>query len=121
MSTLTEGQHAGEFIVSEANNTRSRNRVTLVSGENLSAGAVLGKITASGKYAEYNPGNADGSETAVGVLFDNTDASAADESCVALLRDAEVNSAELQWFAGATAGQITTGLAALAAVGIIGR
>ena len=45
MTTLTEGQHAGEFIVSEANKTRSREAVTVLSGQTLVAGAVLGQIT----------------------------------------------------------------------------
>ena len=121
MGVLTEGQHAGEFISSEANKTRSRSTITLLSGEDLTAGAVLGLPTGTAKYVEYNPGNIDGSEVAVGVLFDNTDASAADVECVAILRDAEVNSAELQWFTGATGGEITTGEGELAAVGIMAR
>lgn len=45
MTTKTEGQHAGEFIVSEAPGTLSRDTVTVLSGQNLSAGAVLGKLT----------------------------------------------------------------------------
>jgi len=44
MTTLTEGQHAGEFIVSEANGSRSRDKVTVLSGQNLKAGAVLGSL-----------------------------------------------------------------------------
>lgn len=44
MTTLTEGQHAGEFIVSEEG-TRSREAVTVLSGQDLSAGAVLGKVS----------------------------------------------------------------------------
>jgi len=34
----------------------------------LRPGLVLGKITASGKYAQYDDGAADGTETAVGIL-----------------------------------------------------
>lgn len=45
MTTITEGQHAGEFLVSEAEGSRSRDAITVASGQNLSAGAVLGKIT----------------------------------------------------------------------------
>lgn len=44
MTLLTEGQHAGEFLVSDSG-TRSREAVTVLSGEDLSAGAVLGKVT----------------------------------------------------------------------------
>lgn len=45
MTTLTEGQHAGEFLVSEDEGTLSRDTVTVLSGQNLVAGAVIGKIT----------------------------------------------------------------------------
>jgi len=43
--TLTEGQHAGEFLVSEAPGRRSREEVAVITGQNLKAGAVLGQIT----------------------------------------------------------------------------
>ena len=36
-ATLTEGQHTGEFVVSEANGTRSREKITVLSGQNLKA------------------------------------------------------------------------------------
>lgn len=121
MAEISEGQHTGEFIVSEANGSRSREVVTLLAGSNLKAGAALGKITASGKYCEYNPSNSDGSQTAVAVLYDNVDATSADKEAVIVARDAEVNKAELQWFSGASDGQKTTGLGQLALVGIIGR
>jgi hypothetical protein len=42
--SLTEGQHPGEFLVSEAEGGRSRGKLTLLSGQNLSAGAVLGRV-----------------------------------------------------------------------------
>jgi len=48
MATLTEGQHAGEFMVSEGNGNISRETITLISGQDLSAGAVLGQITKAG-------------------------------------------------------------------------
>lgn len=45
MTTLTEGKHAEEFLVSEAPGHRSREAVTIASGANLVAGTVLGKDT----------------------------------------------------------------------------
>jgi len=213
MATLTEGQHAGEFLVSEANGRRSRETITVASGQDLSAGTVLGKITAdtldgsadagntgdgtigsisalagvkegdyivtfiepgtdagdfvvsdpdgievgtgtvgsafsaggieftisdgatdfaagdrfvisvsgSGAYKEYNPANIDGSGTAAGVLYDNVDATGGARSAAAIIRDAEVVAASLQWFDGATSGQKSTGQAELAELGIIAR
>ncbi len=38
---FTEGAHAGEFILSEANGQRSRENGTLLSGLNLAAGTPL--------------------------------------------------------------------------------
>lgn len=119
MPSKTEGRQRAEFIVSEANGSRSRDVVTIITGQNLKAGAVLGKITASGKYTAVNAGAADGSQTAVAVLLDNTDASAADKSAVAILRDAEVID-DLEW-AALNAGQITTAKGQLANVGIFVR
>ena len=56
--------------------------VTLVSGQNLTRGTVLGRITASGKYTAYNNGAVDGSEQARGILAVDTDASGGDVSTV---------------------------------------
>ncbi len=214
MGKLTETGHAGGFMVSEAAGTRSREAVTILSGQNLRAAAVLGvvligaaasaadagntgdgvmgavtvgasaqagvyvltitKATAnagdfqvvdpqgdvvgvgtvgvefagggltftladgaadfivgdtftitvaagSGKYKEWNPANTDGSQTACAVLWDDVDASGGDLAGVAVVRDAEVNAAELVWLDGATDDNKTAGKQQLAAVGIIAR
>lgn len=120
-TNLIEKRNDGFFIASEANNTRSREEEILVLGQNLEAGTVLGKITASGKVTTYDPGAADGSESVYGVLYHTRDATAADENVVAIVRDAEVNLDDLTWFSGATQPQIDTGVAELAALGIIAR
>ena len=117
MATKTESQHTGEFIASEGNGTQSRNTVTLIAGQNLVAGSVLGKITASGKYTLYNPGGADGSQNATAILFDTVDATAADTTVVVIVSPSEVNNKELNWGA-ATAPHILTGRASLDALGI---
>lgn len=211
---LTEPRYAGEFLVSEAPGSRSREAVTVLSGQNLLAGTVLGKVAhgaataaavagntgngtmgavtlsvgvkvgvyrltlvepatnagafvvedpdgivigsgtvavafsagglaftladgstdfaagdaftitvaaGSGKYKKYDPANTDGSEGAVGVLYADCDASAADAAGVIIARDAEVNEDLLVWFSGATTNQKNTGKAQLAALGIIAR
>lgn len=214
MTTFTEGTHAGEFIVSEANGNRSREKVTVLSGQVLKAGAVLGAVllgagssaafagntgngamgaitvgagakpgayklviiepganagvftvedpdgvvigrgtvavafnlggltftladgatdfvagdgftitvaAGSGKYKEYNPANADGSSVAKAVLYDAVDATGGDKPGVAIVRDAEIRDGDLQWFAGATTNQKTTGKGELALAGLISR
>ena len=52
--------------------------ITVVSGENVSRGAVMGKITASGKYKLCTVDSSDGSEVAELVMSMDVDASAAD-------------------------------------------
>lgn len=121
MATLTEGRHAGEFIVSEANGNRSRDTVAVISGQNLKAGHVVGIITASGKVTEMDPAATNGSEVAAGVLFAPVDASAGDAPGVLLARDCEVTGADLTYKTGATAGQITTAEGELETLGIIVR
>lgn len=91
MATMTEARRTGEFIISEANGTRSREKITIVAAAAaLAAGTVLGKITASGKYTAYANGAADGSEVAAGVLYAAVADSAADQPAVMICRDAEV-------------------------------
>jgi hypothetical protein len=121
MPELQEGQHAGEFIVSEGNGTISRETITVLSGEILKAGAVLGKVTLSGKYQALDPAAMDGSQAAAAVLYDAVDASAGDADGVGILRLAEVHTDELVWPDGITAGEKTTAIGELAALTIIAR
>ena len=207
MAELTEGKHPGEFIASEANGSLSRETVTILSGENVVAGEVLGKVTkgaasaaaaagntgdgamgaitvaagakagdyvltviepgtnvgdfivedpdginvgagdvasafsggglsftladgdadfvagdsivitvaaGSGKYAAYDQDATDGREVAAGIAYGNYDASAADLSGVAVVRDAEVNAGELTWPSDITADEKTAAIADLA-------
>jgi hypothetical protein len=109
----TQTVRAGEFLVSEANGERSRESVILTGGPYL-PGQVLGKITASGKHTAYSSGATNGTETAVAILYENADGSAADVSAAVIARDAEVSE---ELLTGDDAGAIVE----LAAVGIISR
>ena len=121
MTTYTEGRHAAEHLLSEATGTRARDVVTLITGQNLGAGTVLGKITASGKYTILAPAASDGSQNAAAVLFDAVDATSADKAAVINSRDCEVAAARLTWPGGATTAQKNAALAQLAALGIVAR
>ena len=114
MANFFEDTHAGEFLVSQGPGNVSRENITVLSGQNLKAGAVLGLITVSQKYRELQPGATDGSEVAAGVLYDAVDASLADTLGVAVVRLAEVNAREIVWPAGITAPQKTVAIAELA-------
>ena len=91
----TEARHAGEFIVSEGNGVISRDTITIASGQVLPAGAVLGKVTASGLYAAYNNAATDGTEVAAAILYDAVDATAGNKRAVAITRLAEVDAKAL--------------------------
>jgi hypothetical protein len=120
MTVLTEGRHSLEFLYSEASGNRSRDNITVVTGQNLTAGTVVGVVTASGKYAVYDNAASDGTETAAGILGYDTDATAADIEAMIISRDAEVNADELNWD-GQAQPAIDAGVADLAAAGIIVR
>ena len=92
-----EGKHPGEFIAAEGNGDLSRDLITLAQGQKLNAGAVLGKITATGKFVAVAPTAADGSQTAAGLLYASTDATLADTVAVGIVRAATVNGQELDY------------------------
>jgi hypothetical protein len=54
---------------------------TLITGQNLAAYTVLGRITASGKLTKAVDSASDGSQTPMGILIHAVDASAADKDC----------------------------------------
>jgi hypothetical protein len=212
MTTFTEGNHAGEHLISEAEGTRSREVVTIASGENVVAGTVLGRIRGSATsaalgtntgngtmgtvtlgagamegdykltviepgtnvgqfvvenplgaiighgtvaaafsaggvaftladgatdfvsgdsfkitvavgttYAAHDQDGINGSEIAVAVLWDDVDATDGAMPGVVHVRDCEVASSKLTFQSDIDAGEKTTALAQLAALGIIAR
>ena len=123
MTMLTEGKHAGGFLVWEVLSDYTRETVTIASGvAKLEHGTVLGKITTGGKYTTLAPAATNGSQNAAGILWDKVDASAADAPGVIMLRGpAIVNRYEIVWPDGATEAQITAATSALATIGIILR
>jgi len=123
MTTLTEGKHAGGFLVWEVLRDYTRDTVTIASGAGkLEPGSMLGKITTGGKYTVLTPGASNGSQNAAGILWAGVEATDADAPGVVILRGpAIVNRHEIIWPDGATEAQITAATTALAALGIILR
>lgn len=215
MTTKTEGRHPAEFLVSEANRTRSRESITVLSGQNLKPGHVIGKATKAGtttvtadagntgdgtmgavtvaadskvgkyrltiiepatnagaftvedpdgvnvgqgdvasaftggglsftladgatdfaagdaltievdagsdKVVEHDPAGTDGSEVAAGILLEAVDATSADKAGVIVIRDAEVNKAELVFKTGMSQGDQDKAIADLKTLGILAR
>lgn len=121
MPVITEGRHAGEFVVSEGNGAISRETVTVLNGRALEPGTVLGRVTTSGKYCEIDLAASSGAEVAIAVLYDAVDASAGDAPGVVIARLAEVHGGELVWPAALTDPQKQAAIAQLAAATIIVR
>lgn len=95
MAAITEGARDLAFLLSEANGYQSREVITIASGAGkLSAGTVLGKITATSKYwpsPNAQVAGKEGAETAIAVLGYEVDATSADVTdAVAITNDAEV-------------------------------
>lgn len=121
MAAKTEPKHSGEAILWEANPDYCREEVTIVSGQNLGANKVVGKITSGGKYAVYNNGAGDGTEAAAGVLYGAVDASAGDQKGAVLLRGPAIVKADMLDWGSSDATAIAAGKADLLALGIVVR
>ena len=74
-----------EKLLAGSSELLSEYGITLVSGQNLTRGAPLGRITTTGKYTEWDPNASDGSQNFVSVLAEDVDASSADEKGVAYM------------------------------------
>lgn len=85
--------------------------ITVISGQNLVRGAVLGKITASGKYNLSLSAAADGSQTPDLILAEDCDASGGDKTALAYSRG-DFNANALTLGSAHTAASITEGLRA---------
>lgn len=89
MPTLTMAPTLGDLLKYELNGNYSRETVTLKAGTKYALGSVLGKITASSKYrlspAAQVVGD-EGAETAVAVLLEAIDATAADKTGLIVAR-----------------------------------
>lgn len=123
MAVLTQPPGMGDVLKYELNPNYTREIVTLLAGTSYPVGAVLGKITASGKYTLATATGSDGAETATAVLLYPVDATLADATGIVLARGpAIVSRAGLVFDASVddatkTAAKITE----LAGAGIIAR
>lgn len=123
MAVKTEGPIESDLLKYELNPVYSREVVTLLTGTAYQRGAVLGRITASGKYKLATATGADGAETAAAVLLHDADATGGDVSAVVLARgpvvvsrDALVHDASVD-----DAAKVAAKTADLVAAGIVVR
>ncbi len=122
MAVITEGMNLGDLLKYEAPNVYSREQVTVVAGQNLELGAVVGRITASAKFKVFDPAATDGSELPAGILLGACDATLIDrDDALLLARHGMVASNAVVWPAGITVEQKTTALAQLSSLGVLVR
>ncbi|MDI3489564.1 MAG: hypothetical protein PWP11_841 [Thauera sp.] len=107
----TEGTYAPDKLIAGNAHLLVGRKVTIVSGQNLTRGAVLGKITASGKYNLSLSGASDGSQTPDLILAENCDASSGDKVALAYARG-DFNANALTLGTAHTVASITEGLRA---------
>ena len=123
MPVLTEPPSMGDVLKYEVNPNYTREVVTLLIGTNYPSGAVLGRVTASGKYTLSPATGADGSQVATAVLLYAVDATLADATGIVLVRGPSIVSrAALAYEATVNdAAKIAAKITQLGAVGIIAR
>ena len=124
MAVLTQPPGMGDVLKYELNPNYTREVVTLLAGTSYPVGAVLGKITASGKYTLATATGSDGAETATAVLLlYPVDATLVDATGLVLARGpAIVSRAGLVFDASIDDGtKIAAKITELASAGIIAR
>ena len=108
-SFKTEGTYVPDALIAGNAHLLAGRKVTIVSGQNLVRGTVLGKITTGGKYNKSLSAASDGSQTPDLILAEDCDASAGDAQALAYLRG-DFNAGALTLGASHTVASITEGL-----------
>ena len=121
MSVKTEPVYTGEFLVSEGNNSISREPVSFAANLTMLPGTVAGKASADGVYSPLDLSAVVGTETVAGILYAGkvTDASGGDGVIIARL--AEVVDSLLVWPVSITDEQKAAAVDELAGLDIILR
>ena len=128
MPVMTEPVHTGEFIVSEGNNSISRELIELAPDLTLLPGTVLGKNTATNVYAALDPAatlneedEGNGLQMAAGILWDHVTTDATGGEAVIIARLAEVHQDLLIWPEAITDEQKTNAVSELLSLDIVLR
>lgn len=112
----------GALLKYEAPNLYSRERVTVLAGQLLALGTVVGVVAASGKARALDPSATDGSQLAAGVLIEACNAHLGERTDgLMVARHAIVADAALVWPAGMTELERQLALAQLKALGVLVR
>ncbi len=122
MPFQTQANTLGDVLkYEEATGRYSRNLETVAAGQNLAIGTVMARKSSDRKLYALNPAASDGTETAIGVLIGEADATLIDIPALLAARHAIVASATLIWPAGITPEQKTLAIDQLETRGILVR
>ncbi len=123
MTVLRKPATTGDLLKYEVNPNYTRDTVTLLAGTAYPVGAVLGRITASGKYKLATSGGSDGAQTAAAVLLYAVDASGTEGIGIALTRGPAIVARGVLSFDATVddPAKIATKQGQLASLGIIAR
>ncbi|WP_298981550.1 head decoration protein [uncultured Roseibium sp.] len=120
MTVLTQDSGPGSCLISEGHHGYSRETGSVVVPAEAvyKPSTVLGQVTATKAFVQYDPAAVDGSQTVAAILLYRAEGTS-DKTLIT--RHAQVKASELVWFDGATPAQIATGQGQLADLGIIAR
>ena len=122
MTAIAQPKNLGDLLKYEAPNLYSRDQDTVAAAQNLPLGTVVGRETATAKLKAIDPTATDGTETTVGVLGNDVDATLIDrEDAILIARHAIVARGELVWPTGISAAQKAAAIEQLDALGILTR
>lgn len=122
MPKITQPKNLGDLLKYEAPNLYSREQDTVAAAQNLPLGTVVGRETTTTKLRAIDPSATDGTETAVGVLGNDVDATLVDrQDAILIARHAIVARGALVWPTGLTELQKATAIAQLTALGVLVR
>ncbi len=74
MSCITEQNNLGDLLKYEASSLYSRDQITVAKGQNLSLGSVVGCNVEDNVIKIINPTATDGTQTAIGVITSDVNA-----------------------------------------------
>ena len=117
-----EPLNLGDLLKYEEGLHYSREQNTVAVGQNLELGAVVGRVTATGKLKRLDPAATDGTEDVAGILLSAIDATLVErDDALLLTRHAIVASHAVVWPAAITPEQKAAATAALETRGILIR
>lgn len=119
MPSIAQPVNIADILLLEVCSGWTKDTVTIAASQTLAIGQVVGQVTASGSFVVLAPAASDGSQLAAGVMLDPISPIASTQKATIIARGAVVDPAKLQWPGGITAGQKTTALAQLKALGIV--